>query len=368
MQERRFLLKVSLLLRRVGTMIETGSIKREAMHLLPEILEGLLDVPAGSLRLRRTEADGGADLTADARGRRMLLEVKSSSRPSVVAGAKAQLQRAAGGDPDTMHILVVPFMTEAGAQAADQRRLDWVDLSGNAHIRAGDLLVWVQGRPNRFVQRGRPSSAFAPKSSRVTRALLLEPTRWWLQRELADVTGLNDGHVSRIVGRLDADELLDRDRRSLRPRNPELLLDAWAADYRFDRHDLVLGHTTGTGIALARELKERLSDAGIRAAFTGLAAAWALEPFARFRLVSVYVEGDPRDAATAIGLRRDERGANVQLLGPDDAGVWLGERTADDLPCVAPVQAYLDLMHLPERAKEAAATLRNEGRLWDAGI
>lgn len=297
-------------------MIETGSIEREAMHLLPEILEGLLDVPAGSLRLRRTEVAGGADLIADARGRRLLLEVKWSSRPSVIAGAKEQLQRAAGGDPDTMHILVVPFMTDAGSQAADQRRLDWVGLSGNPHIRTRDLLVWVQGRPHRFVQRGRPSSAFAPKSSRVTRALLIEPARWWLQPELADATGLNDGHVSRIVGRLDADELLDRDGHSLRPRDPELLLDAWAADYRFDRHDLVVGHTTGTGIALARELIARMCDAGIRAAFTGLAAAWALEPFARFRLVSVYVEGDPRDAAAAINLRRDERGANVQLRLP----------------------------------------------------
>jgi hypothetical protein len=32
---------------------------------------------------------------------------------------------------------------------------------------------------------------------------------------------------------------------------------------------------------------------------------------------------------------------------------------------VSPVQVYLDLGHLPERAAEAAAELRDGGELWD---
>ena len=30
----------------------------------------------------------------------------------------------------------------------------------------------------------------------------------------------------------------------------DLLLDAWADAYRFDRHDVVLGHATGSGVDL----------------------------------------------------------------------------------------------------------------------
>jgi hypothetical protein len=79
----------------------------------------------------------------------------------------------------------------------------------------------------------------------------------------------------------------------------------------------------------------------------------------------VYVQGDPRDAADAIEMRRNERGANVQLIGPDDRGVFDGQRDIDELPCVVPVQVYLDLLALPERAREAAEELRHSGELWN---
>ncbi len=338
-------------------------LEREAFHRLPGVLADLLDEPEAQLGLRRGPLDDGIDAVADARGRRWIFHVKSSARPGVVASAAEQL--AAVAHPDALLVLVVPFMTPAGANAAADRGLNWVDLSGNAHLRDDDLYVWVQGRPNQFVARGRPSSPFAPKSSRITRTMLLEPERWWRQKELADITDLDDGHVSRIVRRLADDQLLKISDSALRPRDPSLLLDAWGDEYRFDRHDVVVGHASGAGIELARELHDRLRNAQIDHAFTGLPAAWLLNPFARFRLNSVYVRGDPRDAAEQIGLRRNERGANVQINGPDDQGVFAGQRDVKAMPCVAPVQVYLDLRHLPERADEAAADLRERG-LWDA--
>lgn len=158
-------------------------------------------------------------------------------------------------------------------------------------------------------------------------------------------------------------ELLEREGPLVCPRDRDLLLDAWAEDYRFDRHDLVVGHLSGTGTDLAHDISERLAQAGIDHAFTGLPAAWALDRWARFRLVSLYVDGDPRAAADLLGLRRNERGANVQIIGPDDAGVLAGRGVRDGLACVAPVQVYLDLQHLPERAAEAAEQLREDGSL-----
>lgn len=336
--------------------------ERDALHRLPAVLAELLDEPVGSFD-RGSEVDG-VDLVVDDHGRRWVFEAKSSSRPGVVASAADRL--AASGDHDALAVLVVPFMTAAGAAAAADRSLSWLDLSGNAHIRGESFYVFVQGRPNQFAARGRPSSAFAPKSSRVARSLLIDPERWWRQKELAENTGLDDGHISRIVRRLGDDELLERRGSELRPREPGLLLDAWAGDYRFERHDTVIGHATGSGMELAAELHGRLKRAQIDHAFTGLPAAWLLDPFARFRLSTVYVEGDPREAADAIDLRRNERGANVQLIGPDDHGIFMGRHDVDGLPCVTPVQVYIDLLHLPERASEAAQQLRADGRLWHA--
>ncbi len=100
----------------------------------------------------------------------------------------------------------------------------------------------MQGRPNQFEARGRPASPFAPKSSRVARTLLLDTARWWRQKDLSEHTDLDPGRVSRVVRRLEDEQLLERQNSRLRPRDPDLLLDAWADDYRFDRHDIITGH------------------------------------------------------------------------------------------------------------------------------
>lgn len=343
--------------------MQAREFEREAFHRLPGILAELFDEPAPSHGLiPEGRGDHGVDLFIDAGGRRWAIQAKVSSSPGTVAGIAGQLKAASG---NAIPLLVVPYMTPAGAKTASTRRLNWVDLSGNASLRDDDLYVSVQGRPNAFAARGRPASPFAPKSSRVARTLLLDPAHWWRQKELAQHAELDRGQVSRVVRRLTDDDLLERDGDRLRPRDPNLLLDAWSDDYRFDRHDILTGHLSGNGMELARDIHTRLHDAGADHAFTGLPAAWALDPFARFRLVSVYVVGDPRVAADEIGLRRNERGANVQIIGPNDRGVFDGQRDADDLPCVAPVQVYLDLNHLPERATEAADHLRASHGLWE---
>lgn len=340
-----------------------ANFQNEAFYRLPSVLADLLAEPEAELALQRETADRSVDASIDARGRRWLVQVKSSSRPGVIASVAEQL--AAFDSGEATFVLVVPFMTPAGAKAAAERRLNWLDLSGNAAIRDGDLYISVRGRPNQFAARGRPSSPFAPKSSRIARAMLLEPKRWWRQKELSAQTHLDNGHVSRIVRRLADEHLLEGKDSSVRPRDPSLLLDTWSDEYRFDRHDIVLGHASGTGIELARDLHLRLNDEGIEHAFTGLPAAWLLDPFVGFRLSTVYVHGNPHDAAAQIGLRRHERGANVQLIAPDDSDIFTGQRDLQGIPCVAPIQVYLDLRHLPERADEAAENLFRHV-LWNA--
>jgi hypothetical protein len=333
-------------------------IEREAFLLLPEILTELFDRPdpAAQQEVQPGDPDRRIDGTLEAYGRQWVFEVKSSSRPGIVAGAAQQLTDA---PQDGFPVLVVPYMTKAGAEEAKRHGLNWIDLSGNADLREGDHLhISVRGNPNRYAQRGRPSSPFAPKSSRIARAMLIEPQRWWRQNVLAEATRLDDGHVSRIVRRLLDERLLEKREAEVRPLNPWLLLDAWNDEYRFKRHDVVLGHVSGTGIEVSRELHGRLREAETKHALTGLPAAWLYRSFARFRLNSLYVAGDPRQAAARIGLRLEERGANVQLIGPDDEGVFEGSESRERLPCVHPVQVYLDLNHLPERAPEAAEDLR----------
>ena len=345
--------------------MQAKELKREALYRLPALLAALLGISVTEVRPLPTEKKG-LDAALEAGERVWFVEVTSSSNPRTVAAAAEQLHRhVAAAQLSALGVLVVPYMTKAGARTATGLELNWIDLAGNGHIRDQGLHVRVEGLPNLLPARGRPSTPFAPKSARVSRLMLLDPWRWWRQKSLASETGLDDGHVSRVVRRLDDDLLLDRQGPEFRPRDPYALLDAWADDYRFDRHDVVSGHITGSGMEVADSLHRQLVDNNIDHAFTGLPAAWALGQHARFRLVSVYVAGDPRVAAGALGLRRGERGANVQVIGPDDEGVFAGARDVHGRTCVSPPQVYLDLLHLPERAKEAAEQLRSDKLLWE---
>lgn len=346
-------------------MTHTG-IEREAVHLLPALLEEALDEgiriesePEPNLRAERI------DLRArDSRDRLWLIGVKTSSGPAQVRAAAKQL-RGVAGSGDGIPVLLVPHMSSTSAKAAEDEHLNWIDFAGNACLRDENLRVWVWGKPRVYRPRGRPASPFAPRSARIARQLLLHPGRWWRQRDLAEVTGLNDGTVSRVVRRLTDESLADRQDGRVRSHDPGLLLDAWTADYRFDRHDILEAHMSGTGIDLARTLAQRLEDENFHHAFTGLPAAWVIDAFAQFRLISVYVDGDPRVVADALELRRSGKGANVQLIGPNDSSVFAGEERRKGLNCVSIVQTYLDLQHLPERAKEAADHLRTRHLDWN---
>jgi hypothetical protein len=88
-------------------------------------------------------------------------------------------------------LVAVPYMGPSGKDACDRAGVSWFDFSGNAHIVAPGLRIIVDGRPNRFPKRGRPSGAFAPKSSRIARWLLVHPAQAMAQRAISQATGVS---------------------------------------------------------------------------------------------------------------------------------------------------------------------------------
>ena len=167
--------------------------------------------------------------------------------------------------------------------------------------------------------------------------------------------------------KLKADGLLARDDHgTLHVPNPDLLLDAWAEAYDFERHDILRGHVAArSGEALVHDLARGLREAGLEFAATGLAAAWLATHFAGFRTTSIYLAAAPSAAVLdSLGFRDDPRGANVWLVVPRDEGVFHGATDYDGLRCVHPVQTWLDLRAHPERAAEAADHLRRQLLTW----
>jgi len=337
--------------------------EKRLVSMVPATLSALLAVPEKEV-LARESGPNGPDLLLSVAGKTFAVEVlNTSTAGQVVARAERATKAARTIHGRALPMVAVPFMGDAGKQACERAGVSWFDFSGNARIIAPGIRVIVDGRPNRFRSRGRPASAFAPKSSRVARYLLMRAGEAVIQREIARATGVSEGFVSRIVGRLEEERYIEREQDgALRVKDPRLLLEAWREQYRFFKHTVIQGHVVArSGDALARLVGDELKARSLEHAATGLAAAWQLTRFATFRIATFYLDAEPDSALREeLGFREDERGANLWLVVPNDAGVLQGAQEREGLRCVHPVQAYLDLKEHPERASEAAERLRAE--------
>ena len=188
-------------------------------------------------------------------------------------------------------------MGETGRRFCEENKIAWLDLSGNAYIKAPGLLIHVEGKPNRYKKVGRPPNLFAPKSSRIVRYFLIQPYRPLNQRDLARATNLDEGYTSRLVRRFEENGLVARDEKGLlNPKDPEHLLDAWHDAYDFMKHNIIRGHVAArSGDELLHRVAEILDREHVDYAATGLGAAWLFTHFANFRLATFYLNQFPAD-------------------------------------------------------------------------
>ncbi|MBW2258076.1 MAG: hypothetical protein JRI25_26230 [Deltaproteobacteria bacterium] len=332
-----------------------------AAHEIPRLLDDWL---GGPVEVRH---GAGPDFMIKSSTGTIVVELNASDDIAGIEQARQQLRAYSNALGASVEVLAVPYMGRKARDYAAAKALSWLDLSGNADIRGPGLRILIQGKTNRFASPGRPSTVFSPRASRLSRAMLIDADRWWLQKELAKVTELSAGYVSKVVRRMLDDDLLERRDEDGRvcPRAPSVLLDAWAQEYEFAKHDIARFHAVGrTGLAVLKALAERLGEHGsLRWAATGLAAAWMWTQFADFRLTTVFLS-EPLHDPESVGLRPVERGENVWIVLARDDGVFHGTQSLSSIECVHPVQTYLDLLGHPERGKEAASSLRTDLLAW----
>ena len=114
-----------------------------------------------------------------------------------------------------------------------------------------------------------------------------------------------------------------------------------------------------SGIALTHRVADTLHGLGVDHAATAMSAAWQYQRFASYRIATFFLAEWPSlETRERLGFRAEERGANLRLVVPNDAGVFEGPEIHEGVRCVHPVQAHLGLRAHPERAAEAADQLR----------
>lgn len=281
-------------------------------------------------------------------------------RPSAAAVVEAwERVRPIADAHHAIPLVVVSHAARSVVDRAEDAAINWVDLAGNARIVGPGLRVHVEGRKRVATPRLAPSTdPFARRSANLVRLLLVQPDQPWRQKQLVAQSGLSQPRASKVLAALEELALVRRDADgAYRVADSEALLGAWADVYSYRRQEIVPAHLSGAGIELARGLQERLRSADITHWFTGLPAAWAYDQFAMFRLVSVFVDGDPEIVARDLELRPSARGANIHLIAAGDQKLEIGQADPEGLRCAHPTQVYLDLLGLPERASEAAEHL-----------
>jgi len=314
-----------------------------------------------SLRAVR-EPPGGVDLLVQGPDVAFAVEWKSVGDAANVGAALRQLGRHAERRPSkkVVPMVAVPYMGDIGRRLCAEAGVSWIDLSGNAWIDAPGRQIRILGNRNRFASAGRPANVFAPRSSRLVRTLLMEPGRAFSQAELVSASGVDKGRVSRLVRRMLAMELLVVEGEGYRLKDPAVALDAWTEAYDFRKHHVLEGHVAVRDPdELLGKIQEAAPPEKLPWALTGLAAAWRMTHFAMYRLTSLFLRDVPSSAwLDSLGFVEGPRGANLWILVPADDSVMVGARVVEGVPCVHPLQAYLDLKAHPERASEAAARLR----------
>ncbi|HRH40878.1 MAG TPA: type IV toxin-antitoxin system AbiEi family antitoxin [Pyrinomonadaceae bacterium] len=344
--------------------------EKDALRKVVTLIKEWTSIESGEVDYNPMEKGFGIDLIQSTGNWVFSVEYKSSGATQMVIGAIENLHKNIGKiGENVIPVVAVPFMGETGRRLCKEKKVSWLDLSGNADITASGLRIYVEGKPNKFKSVGRPKDIFAPKSSRITRHLLIDPERYITQRELTNEINLDEGLVSRVVREMEKSGLLQRESSAggVRPKDPNILLDEWREKYNFSKHRIIKGFVAERSSNLAvKNLVEGFKSNNVNYALTGLSAAWLLSSFAAYRTASIYLSEEPsEELLQKANFTKGEKGSNVWLVVPNDKGVFDGAFFQKDVRCVHPVQIYLDLKGHPERANEAAERLREEFLNWE---
>lgn len=293
----------------------------------------------------------------------LVLEVCSLGQPRQIRAAVTRLAELRRALPRAYPLATAVYIGPQSARILREHDVGYVDLSGNCYLAFDSVLIEKEGRRNVRPSTRPLRSLYAPRATRVVRALLAEAGRTWRLEELARAAQVSLGHTHNVVRRLEELAWAERDdRQRIRLTKPADLLEDWAEAYSY-RHNEILSYATPERVSrrFMAEVARAAEAAGRRYAFTLHAGASLVAPRWRIPIAHCYLEGDPAPLVAALGLRpATEADGTFHLLAPYDAGVFYGLLEKGGLKVVCLPQLYVDLRHYEPKGAEQAAHLRRE--------
>src|SRR5690606_28172944 len=129
-------------------------------------------------------------------------------------------------------ILIAQYISKEAANQLKEREFNYIDIAGNAFVKKGDLVIYIEGQKRRTATLTNQSRAFQEAGVKIIFHLLSEPEN--LQdsyRTIAEKVGVSLGSVSNVMAELEELNYLikTKDKRVLK--NKEELLERWLVEF-----------------------------------------------------------------------------------------------------------------------------------------
>jgi hypothetical protein len=316
-----------------------------------------LPTPSASL------GDASVELGApDGRTAVLTVEAKARLDPRGVRALVDTLRPQLPGNP----IVMTRYLSEGTRTQLRDSGFGYLDLTGNIRITVNEpgLYIETQGASEDPDRAERPARSLrGAKAGRIVRALIdySQPPG---VRELAALTNIDASYVSRVLAMLDSEALVTRVGRGRMERvDWPALLRRWAQEAPLESRGQTQTYLEPRGLPA---LVSRLAKSSERYAITGSIAAAQFAPLAPARLATIWIR-DAEQAASKLGVRPAESGANTLLIEPTDDLVFENAAQREGVWYAAPSQVAADLLSSPGRGpaegEELIAWMQaNEGK------
>ena len=315
-------------------------------------------------RYEKNRRDSIVDMLLTARYRDKIyhfcVKVKRAGYPQYVREGIFHLEEYRRGNPSYYSIIAVPRLGEQGKKICNKHKVGYMDFDGNMKIAFGSIHIEIEGK------RGQPYAAqrqslFSPKAVRVTKCLLYEPHRVWMQKDIVRRTQLSKGMVSRIVKQMVEAGYLLEEANKLKLTNFDDLLSAWTEKTVLQRRENSKCYYVWAQNPqrLMRAIADEFSRRKIRYAFTQEAGASLIAPFATFDIVSLYIEAFDKFALDSLSASETKKGFNVVIFEAPDETLFEQARERKGMKVADNLQLYVDLKKNPLRGGKQAEHILN---------
>jgi len=347
------MLKVGLKMKKRVSENMVVQVIRECLLSVPFLQLGKISIDESALK-----PDFKMEVRVKNKSLKILAEYKDNGQPRVARLAAYQIKDWLAQGVAEYGVFIAPYISPATAVICKEAGVGYLDLAGNCLLSFDTVFIHREGNVNPYIQPRKHLSLYSTKAERILRVLLADPKKNWKTEALAKAANVSYGQISNVKKLLSDQEWLETGENGVRLKNPGIVLDGWAAQYRSQRNQTV-DYYAMTDIAECEyQFAEICSQRNMRYALTAFSGAARLAPSVRYQRMYAYVEGNPDSLADALGWKRVTSGANVGLLLPYDEGVFIGSQEIDGIQIAAPVQIYLDLQSQHGRGQEAAQNIR----------